>query len=232
MTLCAKLVSRRPDLVDLAQGFAGATALALLGMPALKRVKLAQPRQDGGLSLERCIGQRRSVRHFRDQALTKDELGQLLWAAQGLTGPDGGRAVPSAGALYPLELYVLARNVASLTSGIYRYRIGRHELHLASSGYDPEALIDAAFGQDWIASAPACISIAAIFQRTTVKYGDRGHRYVCLEAGHAAENVMLEAVALGLGTTMVGAFSDDEVGRVLRLNANEVPLCLIPVGKP
>jgi SagB-type dehydrogenase family enzyme len=195
-------------------------------------VELPEPRRDGSISLEHCINQRRSVRYFSDQALTKDELGQLLWAAQGVTGPDGGRAVPSAGALYPPELNVLARNVASLTSGIYRYQVGRHELHLASSGYDPEALIDAAFGQDWIASAPACISIAAIFERTTVKYGDRGHRYVCLEAGHAAENVMLQAVALGLATTMVGAFSDGDVGRVLCLNANEAPLCLIPVGRP
>jgi SagB-type dehydrogenase family enzyme len=201
-------------------------------MPVLKRVKLAQPRRDGGPPLERCIGQRRSVRDFSDQALTKDELGQLLWAAQGLTGPDGGRTVPSAGALYPLELYVLARNVASLPSGIYRYQVNRHELGLATAGYDPAVLIDATFGQDWVASAPACICVAAIFERTTVKYGDRGQRYVCLEAGHAAENVMLQAVALGLATTMVGAFSDDDVGRVFSLGANEVPLCLIPVGRP
>jgi SagB-type dehydrogenase family enzyme len=199
-------------------------------MPVLKKVQLAKPRQDGSLSLERCIRQRRSVRHFSDQALTKDELGQLLWAAQGLTGPDGGRAVPSAGALYPLELYVLVRNVASLASGIYHYEASRHELRLASPGYDPAALIDATFGQDWVATAPACISIAAIFERTTVKYGDRGHRYVCLEAGHAAESVMLQAVALGLATTMVGAYSDDKVGRLIGLGANEVPLCLIPVG--
>jgi SagB-type dehydrogenase family enzyme len=201
-------------------------------MPVLKKVQLTKPRQDGSLSLERCIRQRRSVRHFSDQALTKDELGQLLWAAQGLTGPDGGRAVPSAGALYPLELYVLARNVASLPAGIYRYQASRHELVLARPGYDPAALIDATFGQDWVASAPACISIAAIFERTTVKYGDRGHRYVCLEAGHAAETMMLQAVALGLATTMVGAYSDDEVGRLLCLSPEEIPLCLIPVGRP
>jgi SagB-type dehydrogenase family enzyme len=172
------------------------------------------------------------VRSFRHQALTKDELGQLLWAAQGVTGPDGGRTVPSAGALYPLELCVLARNVTSLTAGIYRYQAGRHELLLERPGYDPEALTGATFGQDWITSAPACISMAAVFERTTVKYGDRGHRYVCLEAGHAAESVMLQAVALSLATTMVGAFSDDKVGRLFGLGANEIPLCLIPVGRP
>ena len=118
-----------------------------------QRVKLARPRQDSSLSLERCIGKRRSVRSFRDQALTKDELGQLLWAAQGVTGPDGERAVPSAGALYPLELHIIAHNVASLPAGIYRYLVGRHELLLVTSGFDREGLTDAAFGQDWIAAA-------------------------------------------------------------------------------
>jgi SagB-type dehydrogenase family enzyme len=140
--------------------------------------------------------------------------------------------VPSAGALYPLELYVLIRNVTSLAPGIYRYRVGRHELALAKPGYSPEALIDATLSQDWITSAPACISIAAVFERTVVKYGDRGHRYVCLESGHAAESVMLQAVALGLATTMVGAYSDEEVGRLLGLSPKEIPLCMIPVGRP
>jgi SagB-type dehydrogenase family enzyme len=160
-----------------------------------------------------------------------EELGQLLWAAQGVTRPDGGRTVPSAGALYPLEVYVLARKVASLAAGVYRYRVGRHELALAKPGYDPEALIGATFGQDWICSAPACVCIAAIFERTTIKYGDRGHRYVCLEAGHAAESLMLQAVALGLATTMVGAYSDEEVGSLFGLSLKEIPLCLIPVGR-
>ena len=197
-----------------------------------QRVKLAPPRQDGSISLERCIGQRRSVRSFRDQVLTKAELGQLLWAAQGVTGPDGGRTVPSAGALYPLEVYVIARNVASLTAGIYHYLADPHALLLAVPGYPRDSLLEAVFDQDWVAAAPACICIAAIFERTTVKYGDRGHGYVYLEAGHAAESMMLQAIALGLATTMVGAFSDDGVGRLLCLSPKEVPLCLIPVGRP
>ena len=140
--------------------------------------------------------------------------------------------MPSAGALYPLEVYVIACNVASLAVGVYHYQVSSHELRLTTSGHDPEALVDAALGQDWIAGAPACIGIAAIFERTTAKYGKRGRGYVYMEAGHAAENVMLQAIALGLATTMVGAFSDDEVERVLRLSANETPLCLIPVGRP
>lgn len=194
-------------------------------------MKLPIPRQDGNVSLERCIGQRRSVRSFRKQSLNKDELGQLLWAAQGVTGSEGERTVPSADALYPLELHVLAADVASLAVGIYRYLTDRHELLLSAAGHQRVKFVDATLGQDWIATAPACICIAAIFERTTRKYGDRGRRYVYMEAGHAAESLMLQAVALGLGTTMVGAFWDDKVSRVFRLSQNEEPLCLIPVGR-
>ena len=195
-------------------------------------VRFASPNQDGSVPLERCVEQRRSVRSFRDQALSKGELGQLLWAAQGVTGPDNERAVPSAGALYPLELYVAIGSVTSLTAGVYRYVAGSHELVPVASGDQHEKLADAALGQDWIAAAPAFICIAAVFERTTVKYGNRGRGYVYMEAGHAAESLMLQAVALGLATTMVGAFSDDEVSRLLRLGADETPLCLIPVGRP
>jgi SagB-type dehydrogenase family enzyme len=196
-----------------------------------QRVKLPTPRQDGDVSLERCIEQRRSVRSFRDQALTGDELSQLLWAAQGVTGPEGERAVPSAGALYPLELYIIAANVASLKASVYHYLADRHELLLAAPGCAYEMLVEATLGQDWIVEAPACICIAAVFERTTVKYEERGRRYVYMEAGHAAESLMLQAAALGLATTMVGAFSDHGVSQLLGLSPREVPLCLIPVGK-
>jgi len=197
-----------------------------------QRVKLAKPCRDGSVSLERCVQQRRSVRSFREQVLTKDELGQLLWAAQGVTGPEAERAVPSAGALYPLELYVVAGNVASIMAGVYHYLTGRHELLLAVTGYQREKFVEAALDQDWIGAASAFICIAAAFERTTVKYGNRGRGYVYMEAGHAAESLMLQAVALGLATTIVGAFSDDEVSHLLRLGADEIPLCLIPVGRP
>jgi SagB-type dehydrogenase family enzyme len=196
------------------------------------RVTFAEPQPGGGVALERCIRQRRSVRSFDDRVLNQGQLGQLLWAAQGVTGADAKRAVPSAGALYPLELYVAAGKVASLAPGVYRYLPGRHELHLVAPGHQREKLIDAARGQDWIAMAPVVICIAAVFERTTVKYGNRGRGYVYMEAGHAAESLMLQAVALGLATTMVGAFSDDEVKRLLHLGSDEIPLCLIPVGIP
>jgi SagB-type dehydrogenase family enzyme len=198
-----------------------------------KKVKFPPPRQAGSsLSLERCIARRRSVRYFRNYSLTLNEVGQLLWAAQGLTGSDGGRAVASAGALYPLEVYVLTCNAAAFPAGVYHYLTDRHELDLAAPEFDSGALIHATLGQDWIATASVCFCIAAVFERTTAKYANRGHAYVYLEAGLAAESLILQAVALGLATTMVGAFSDDDVGRVFCLKANEIPLCLVPVGAP
>jgi SagB-type dehydrogenase family enzyme len=190
------------------------------------------PSQEGSAALEYCIRQRRSVRGFRDRTLTKGEVGQLLWAAQGITGDDGERAAASAGALYPLELYVAIGNATSLSPGVYHYVPGQHELHSIVLGHQREKLVEAARGQEWIATAPAVICIAANFERTTAKYGLRGGRYVYIEVGLAAESLMLQAVALGLATTLVGAFDDDEVGRVLHLRANEVPVCLIAVGAP
>ncbi len=195
-------------------------------------LKLAKPREDGTISIERCIAQRRSVRDFRDRALGKDQLGQLLWAAQGITADDGKRTVPSAGALYPLELYVVCGKVTSLGSGIYHYNPGSHELMPVAPGYRRKALVDAALGQAWVATAPVVICIAAAFERTTVKYGNRGRGYVYMEAGHAAESLMLQAVALGLATTIVGAFDDEEIKHLLHLAPNETPLCLLPVGTP
>jgi SagB-type dehydrogenase family enzyme len=196
------------------------------------RVKFSELRQHGGVPVEHCIQWRRSVRGFRDRKLTKDELGQLLWAAQGITAPDGRRTVSSAGALYPLEVYAACGNVGGLASGVYRYSPEQHELLLVTAGYQREKLVDAARGQEWIASAPAVICIAAAFDRTVIKYGNRGRGYVYMEAGHAAESLMLQAVALGLATTIVGAFADDEVKHLLHLAPNETPLCLLPIGAP
>jgi SagB-type dehydrogenase family enzyme len=172
------------------------------------------------------------MRGFTNEALPKDELGQLLWAAQGITAPDGRRAAPSAGALYPLELSAACGNVRALARGVYRYRPDRHELSLVAAGCRHEELVHAAHHQEWIATAAAAICIAAVFARTTLKYDDRGIGYVYMEAGHAAENLMLQAVALGLATTMVGSFDDEAVKDFFRLAADETPLCLLPVGSP
>jgi SagB-type dehydrogenase family enzyme len=197
-----------------------------------RTIALPSPRQDSAIALERCIRQRRSVRVFRDQALTGPALGQLLWAAQGITLDDGRRAVPSAGALHPLELYVAIDKAVSLHGGVYHYAPERHELGAVTYGWQYEKLVEAVRGQEWIATASAVVCIAADFERMAAKYGRRGHSYVYIEAGLAAESLMLQAVALGLATTLVGAFDDDEVKRLLHLGANETPVCLIAVGAP
>jgi SagB-type dehydrogenase family enzyme len=196
------------------------------------RIRLPEPHRHGSVAVEQCIRRRRSVRGFCDRAVTEEELGQLLWASQGITAADGGRSVPSAGALYPLEIHAVCGNVGALASGVYRYSPAHHELLLVAAGHQRERLVQAALGQEWIASAPTVICIAAVFERTTAKYGNRGRGYVYLEAGHAAESLMVQAVALGLAATMVGAFGDDAVKRFFHLAPNETPLCLLPVGVP
>jgi SagB-type dehydrogenase family enzyme len=196
------------------------------------KIKLIEPRQTGTVSVEQCISQRRSVRGFGSQSLTEQQLGQLLWAAQGITTAEGKRTVSSASALYPLQLYAACSKVSALTGGVYRYDPGHHELLLVSPGRQCEKLFDAARGQEWIASAPAVICIAADFERTMSKYGARGRGYVYMETGQAAESLMLQAVALGLASTIVGAFGDEDVKHLLHLALNETPLCLLPVGVP
>ncbi len=193
---------------------------------------LSRPVQADSTSLQSCIRQRRSVRNFGDRTLTTDDLSRLLWAAQGITGAEGRRTAPSAGALYPLELYAAIGRVTGVAPGVYRYLPISNEMALIAPGFHREKLVEAARGQDWITAAAAVVGIAAVFARTTVKYGARGRGYVYMEAGHAAQNLMLQAVELGLGTTMVGAFDDTAVARVLQLSADETLLCLLPVGVP
>lgn len=195
-------------------------------------MQFQKPRDDADVSLEQCIRDRRSVRSLRVRGLTTDELGQLLWAAQGITAADGRRSVPSAGALYPLDLYAVTRQVSATTPGVYRYFPASHEMVLVAPGFQREKLREATRGQDWIATAAAIMCIAAVFPRTTAKYGARGRGYVYMEAGHAAQNIMLQAVALGLGATIVGAFDDEAVAHLLHLGADEMPLCLLPIGTP
>jgi SagB-type dehydrogenase family enzyme len=195
-------------------------------------LELPEPCLDGDVSLEASIRERRSVREFSNRPLSLAEVGQLLWAAQGLTSRDGGRAAPSAGALYPLELYLVAGNIESLPAGLYRYQPRGHRLqHLADRDLR-DALARAALGQAWVRRAPAVLVIAAIYERSERKYGQRARRYTRIETGHAAQNVYLQAVALGLGTVIVGAFDDAEVQQVLDLPEDHAPLALMPVGHP
>ena len=188
---------------------------------------LPEPVTDGEVSLETALSQRRSVRAFKTRPLTEAELGQLLWAAQGITGGSGGRTAPSAGALYPLEVYV------ATADGLFHYDVDLHALAVVSRTDLRLALYEAAGRQTAVGRAPAVFVIAAVYERTAVKYGaDRGSRYVHLEAGHAAQNLLLQAVALGLGAVPIGAFDDAGVQAALGSAEDGEPLYLIPVGQP
>lgn len=196
------------------------------------RISLPAPRQDSGFSLERALHERRSVREFGKTALTQQEVSQLLWAAQGITSRDGLRTAPSAGALYPLELYLAAGNVQNLDPGIYKYVSAGHKLKKIMAGDQRRELAAAALGQDCVANAAAVLVFTAVERRTTRKYGSRGVRYMHIEVGHAAQNVFLQATALGLGAVVVGAFDDDRLRETLKLPEGEAPLYLMPLGRP
>jgi len=205
-----------------------------------REIPLPYPRLRGSVSVEEALANRRSVREYRDEPLTVEELAQLLWAAYGISETAYGlRTAPSAGAQYPLELYAVVgeRGVKSgdgyLPAGIYHYDIHAHSLTLRKSGDYREALYRAALEQEWVLKAPVSLVFTAVYSRTTRVYGERGRvRYVPMDLGHAGQNVYLQATALGLGTVAVGAFYDDEIGEILDLPPEETPLYIMPVGRP
>jgi len=181
--------------------------------------------------LPQLLARRFSQRDYNLAPLTQVELATLLWAAQGRTPRDGRRTAPSAGALYPLELYCVVGAVTGLEAGVYHYRPALHALALRQGGDRRVDLADAALDQDWFVTAPVILAFAAELERTTRKYGERGVRYVHIEVGHAAQNVCLMATSLGLGSVTVGAFDDAAVQAVLQLPESEAPLYLLPVGR-
>ena len=194
---------------------------------APEAIELPPPRLKGETSLEEALTRRRSVRAFLETTLTSEEIGQLLWAAQGITDSAGLRTAPSAGALYPLEVYL------ATAQGMYHYEPAGHHLTLKAPSDLRHALYAAAYQQEAILQAPVVIVIAGVYARTAQKYGaERSPRYVHLEAGHAAQNVLLQAVALELGAVVIGAFDDAGIRQVLGLGAEQQPLYLIPVGHP
>jgi SagB-type dehydrogenase family enzyme len=199
--------------------------------PMNEDVTLPAPDAVSSVSVEQGFARRRSVRAFDDAPITLKQLSQLLWAAQGISHPDGFRTAPSAGALSPLELYVLAGDVTGLAQGVYKYQAAAHKLIRTGSGDLRADAARAALGQSWIADSRAIMVIAAVFRRTTAKYGKRGERYVHMEAGHAAQNVYLQATALDLGTTVIGAFDDERLHALVRMAMDEAPLSLLPLGR-
>jgi SagB-type dehydrogenase family enzyme len=190
-------------------------------------VVLPDPVTDGGMTLNEALAARRSRREFERSGLEDEQVSQLLWAAQGITDPERGfRTAPSAGALYPLEVYVL------LDGSLFRYLPGEHALRVQTRSVDPQSLSRAAEGQGFVVAAPAVFVVAADYSRTEAKYGERAEGYVRMEAGHAAQNLLLQATALGLGAVPVGAFDDRLLSEALVLPAGIEPLYLIPVGHP
>ncbi|MEM8925011.1 MAG: SagB/ThcOx family dehydrogenase [Actinomycetota bacterium] len=186
--------------------------------------QLPEPRTDGETSFERALLQRQAVRRFRSDPLTLAQLGQLLWAAQGETGK--GRNAPSAGALYPLEIYVAHEG------GVFHYRSSGHEVAAISNDDIREPLAAAALDQQAFETAPAVIAIAGVEERMAVKYGNRAEQYVLIEVGHAGQNLLVQAAVIGLGAVPTGAFRDEEVAELFELPDGTEPLYLIPVGLP
>lgn len=193
------------------------------------------PKTSGLVSVEETLARRRSIREYSEKPLSVEQIMQLLWAAQGITQEQYGfRTAPSAGGTYPLEVYLVAKpsGVEGLDAGIYHYEPRDHSLVKVITGDFSKQLMAAALDQEWVGSAPVNLVITAIFERTTGKYGERGVRYVWQETGHAAQNIYLQAVALGLGNVVVGGFHDSEVQKILQLSDFEKPAYVIPVGFP
>ncbi len=221
--------------------FLGIESSVMAG-PDAEKISLPEPRIDGAVSVEKALHDRRSVREYKDEPLSLRDVSQLLWAAQGMTGKSV-RTSPSAGALYPLEVYVVAGKVNGLAPGVYKYQPGDHSLTKVRDGDRRDELYSAGIGQQPVKAAPVDLVIAGVYERATGKYSSedrdkptgsvypRGVKYAHFEAGHAAQNIYLQAESSGLGTVAIGAFSDDAVKQALGMAEDERPLYIMPVGK-
>ena len=197
----------------------------------LETIKLPEPRYESEISVEEALRARRSIRDYKSEPLTLEEVSQLLWAAQGVTTEKGLRTAPSAGALYPLEVYAVFGNISGVASSIYKYKPQGHELIKVAEGDKRMELYNAALNQSAVKDAAVVVVFSAVYERTAEKYGERGERYVHLETGHAAQNVYLQAISLGLGTVVIGAFNDNEVKKIMNMQDDEQPLYIMPLGR-
>lgn len=180
---------------------------------------------------EQVLSKRRSIREYADSPLTKDEVMKLLWAGQGITGAMGARTAPSAGPFYPLRVYLVIGKVKELSPGVYKYKPEGNTLVKVKGGDMRSALAAAALDQRWVKEGAIDIVIAAVYEETAARYGVKAERFVHLEAGHAAQNILLEATALELGAVPVGGFDDAKVAITLGLPRDENPLYIIPIGR-
>jgi SagB-type dehydrogenase family enzyme len=196
-------------------------------------MKLRPPETDGTVSVERAIKQRRTIRSFSPETLNLNQFSQLLWSAQGITENSGfKRAAPSAGALYPMDVYAVVgrSSVEQIEAGVYRYEPNGHKLSLVKEKDVRESVAKASLSQMWMAPAPLNIVITAEYSRITAKYKERGIRYAMIEAGHIAQNLFLQAEALGLKAAIVGAFHDNELIEILKIPRTHEPLLIMPIG--
>jgi len=200
------------------------------GTLAAADVKLPKPNLKGTLSFEETTARRRSVRQYAKAPFTLQEVSQLLWACQGITNKEGFRTVPSAGATFPIEMFVAIGNVEGVEPGLYHYDVFKHALWRKQKGDIRKALDEASLRQHMVAEAPITLIITAIVERTSQRYGSRAARYVFMEAGHIGQNIYLQCEPLGLATCAIGAFRDKEVAKVLGLKKEE-PLYIFPVGR-
>lgn len=205
------------------------------GFAAADDLSLPAPNLDTGQTFRQVLENRRTGRRYADKPVTKQILSQLLWAAQGITDKRHGfRTAPSAGALYPLEVYVVIQNKGcpGLQNGLYQYDPDHHGLKRVKSGDFGPVLAQVGYSQDFFSESPLCFVITAVPERTTRKYGNRGHRYIYMEVGHVGQNIQLQGTALNLSVGIAGAFRDAKLQDLLNLGKNEIPLYIMPVGYP
>ncbi|ABI57939.1 SagB/ThcOx family dehydrogenase [Alkalilimnicola ehrlichii MLHE-1] len=194
-------------------------------------VTLPEPKRAGPMALEQALETRRSVRRYAEEVPDLNAIAQLAWAAQGVSDLGRGlRTAPSAGATYPMEVDLLVRRARGLSPGVWRYRPDEHVLVRRLDAAPGEAVVQASLGQAAVARAPLVVALSAVEARTAHRYGERAARYVHMEAGHVAQNIYLQATALGLGTVAIGAFDDEALARALELGPGERPLYLLPIG--
>jgi SagB-type dehydrogenase family enzyme len=199
---------------------------------AAEAIKLPAPYTSGGMALAATLQARRTVRQFASRSLEPAQISQLLWEADGVSDPRGLRTSPSAGATYPLDLYLVVkeRGAAHLPAGIYHYEVGNHALTPVARGDFHARVAGACLSQTWMAQAPVMVVITGEYRRCTARYGQRGVRYTHMEAGNVSQNLFLAAESLGLGAGIVGAFDDQALAQVLKLPPAQEPLLVMPVG--
>lgn len=195
-----------------------------------KKIKLPNPKLKSGVSFEETLLKRRSHRAYTKKPLGIGEISQLLFAGEGVIEEER-RTVPSAGAFYPIEIYLSVSRVKKISPGLYKYSPENHSLDKISNNNWRAKLAEAAFSQPWVKEAPALFILCGKFEKTVKKYDEKGAIFVAMEAGHVAQNISLQAAALNLGTLCVGGFNNKQIDRLLNLDKKTEPYYIIPVGK-